>query len=84
MNKSLFKAILSTLLLLALLLLALTGFAMHFNTTGLVLGLPRYIVRQVHTVCAVFMSGAVLLHLALNLKTLLAEWRQGRRKKHEE
>lgn len=81
MSKPLFKAILSTLLLVSLVLLAVTGFAMHFNTTGLVLGLPRYIVRQAHTVCAVFMSGGIVLHFILNLKTLMAEWRQGRRKR---
>lgn len=81
MNKPLLKAILSTLLLLSFLLLAVTGFAMHFNSTGLVLGLPRYIVRSLHTVCAVVMSAAVALHFLLNLKTLLAEWKQGRRKK---
>ena len=81
MSKPLFKDILSTLLLVSLVLLAVTGFAMHFNTTGLVLGLPRYIVRQAHTVCAVFMSGGIVLHFILNLKTLMAEWRQGRRKR---
>ncbi|MBO7668026.1 MAG: DUF4405 domain-containing protein [Firmicutes bacterium] len=81
MNKLLFKAILSTLLFLSLLLLAVTGFAMHFNTTGLVLGLPRHVVRSLHTAGAVFMCVGVLLHLILNLKTLFAEWRQGRRRK---
>ena len=81
MSKTLLKAILSTLLLVSLVLLAVTGFAIHFNTTGLVLGLPRYIVRQVHTVCAVFMSGGIVLHFILNLRTLMAEWRHGRRKR---
>lgn len=84
MNKSLFKAILSTMLLLALLLISLTGFALYFNSTGQVLGLPRYVVRQIHAICAMVMLGAGLLHFALNLKTLRAEWRQGRRKNHEE
>jgi hypothetical protein len=81
MNRSLLKAVLSVVLLLCLLFLAVSGFAMHFNTTGLVLGLPRYLLRQLHTVCAAVMSAAVLLHLALNLKLLRAEWKQGRRKK---
>ena len=81
MNKPLLKAVLSTLLMISFLLLAVSGFAMHFNTTGLVLGLPRYLLRQLHTVCAAVMSAAVLLHLALNLKLLRAEWKQGRRNK---
>ncbi|MBQ6537193.1 MAG: DUF4405 domain-containing protein [Firmicutes bacterium] len=81
MNRFLLKAVLSAVLLLCLLFLAVSGFAMHFNTTGLVLGLPRYLLRQLHTVCAAVMSAAVLLHLALNLKLLRAEWKQGRRNK---
>ncbi len=81
MNRSLLKAVLSAVLLLCLLFLAVSGFAMHCNTTGLVLGLPRYLLRQLHTVCAAVMSAAVLLHLALNLKLLRAEWKQGRRNK---
>ena len=81
MNKPLLKAVLSTLLMISFLLLAVTGFAMHFNSTGLVLGLPRYIVRGLHTAGAAVMSAAVVLHFLLNLRTLLAEWKQGRRKK---
>ena len=81
MNRFLLKAVLSAVLLLCLLFLAVSGFAMHFNTTGLVLGLPRYLLRQLHTVCAAVMNAAVLLHLALNLKLLRAEWKQGRRNK---
>ena len=81
MNRSLLKAVLSAVLLLCLLFLAVSGFAMHFNTTGLVLGLPRYIVRGLHTAGAAVMSAAVVLHFLLNLRTLLAEWKQGRRKK---
>lgn len=83
MNKPLLKAILSTLLGVSLLLCLVTGLGLFISSTGMVLGLPRYLVRNIHAVSALVMTGAALLHLALNMKTLIAEWRQGGKKRRE-
>ena len=73
--KKLTKAILSSLLILVYLLLAFTGALLYFGKTGVVLGIPRYILRETHFWVAIAMCVLIPVHLFLNLRVYLAELR---------
>jgi len=66
MKKLSIKAIVSSLLLLILLFLAISGAMLYFGKTGLVLGFPRNALRNAHTYAAAFMCVLALIHLILN------------------
>lgn len=75
MRKPCVRALLSTLLLLCCLLIIITGAALYFAKTGMVLGIPRITVRQVHAACSLVMSLAMITHFVLNWKIYCQEMR---------
>ena len=81
------KAVLSVMLTLIFLFLAISGTALYFGKTGLILGIARATVRSAHTLAAVLMCGLVLTHVFLNRRIFTKELKTlGRRnenKKHD-
>jgi len=75
MRRSVLKAILSTLLILTLLILVFSGTLLYFGKTGVVLGVPRYMLRGIHFCAAVLMCVCAAIHLILNRKAYKAELR---------
>ena len=69
------RAILSSLLALLLLFMAISGAALYFNKTGMVMGFPRASLRQAHFIMAAALCLLLALHLALNFKQYMAELR---------
>ena len=69
------RAIISTLLIILLLCLAFTGALLHFGKTGVVLGIPRSVLRGIHFWVAVSLCVLALVHLILNIKQYKAELR---------
>ena len=82
MKKLSIKAILSVILILIFLILAFTGALLHFGKTGVVLGISRHILRQIHFWIAASMCVLIPVHLFLNLHTLRTELRTLRKNKH--
>ena len=72
MKRQSIKVILSTLLMLIVLFLAVTGTMLFFGKTGLVLGISRKVLREIHFYVAVSMCVLVAVHLVLNCKLYLA------------
>ena len=68
MKKSIIKAVISTLLLLTVLLLAATGALLYFGKTGLVWGISRYFLREFHFYMAIFMCVLAVVHMVLNFR----------------
>ena len=60
------KALLSSLLLLIFLFLAISGALLYFGKTGMVLGIPRYILRTAHTRAAAGMCVFLAAHIFIN------------------
>ena len=75
MKKLSIKAVLSTLLILVFLCLAFTGALLYFGKTGVVLGISRYMLREIHFWVAVTMCALIPVHLILNLRIFRAELR---------
>ena len=75
MKKLSFKAILSSLLILAFLFMASTGALLYFGKTGMVLGISRYLLREAHFWVAVSICVLIVVHFCLNLRVYLAELR---------
>ena len=75
MKKRVFKALLSTLLLLGLLYLAATGAMMYFAKTGVVLGVSRNALRVSHFWVALTTCACAAMHFILNFRIYLAEMR---------
>jgi len=73
MKKLPVKAIISSLLLLVLLFLAITGSMLHFGKTGVVMGFARSALRNSHTWAAALMCILVIIHLILNRRLYLSE-----------
>ena len=71
MKKANLKAIISSLLILVILFLAISGTALYFGKTGVVLGIARSSLRSVHAWVALFMCVLVVLHLLLNRRLYL-------------
>jgi len=84
MKKLSIKAILSIVLVLVFLALAFTGALLYFGKTGVVLGVSRHVLRQVHFWVAASMCTLVPVHLLLNLRTLRTELRTLRDNKRDE
>ena len=72
MKKPALKSILSTLLILMVLFLAITGALLYFGKTGMVWGISRYILREVHFYVAISMCVLAAIHLVLNCRLYLA------------
>jgi len=75
MKFSAVKAILSTLLLIAFLILVFSGALLYFGKTGVVWGISRYMLRGVHFCAAVLICICAPVHLFLNRKAYKAELR---------
>ena len=73
MKKIPFKAVISSLLLLAFLFLATSGSMLYFGKTGVVLGFARGALRDAHTLAAALMSVLVIIHLISNGRVFLSE-----------
>ena len=69
------KALLTSVLVLAFALMVLSGALLYFGKTGLVWGMPRYIIRSAHAATAVLLCIVVPTHLILNRRTYKAEIR---------
>ena len=75
MKKLPVKAVLSTLLMLLFCYLAFSGALLYFGKTGVILGIPRYVLRETHFWAAASMCVLIPLHLILNLGLYKAELR---------
>ena len=75
MKRPLIKAILSVLLVLIFVLLAFTGALLHYGKTGIVWGISRHILREVHFWVAISMCVLIPVHFVLNYRVLRAELR---------
>ena len=81
MKKLIIKAILSSLLILIYLLLAFTGVLLYYGKTGMVLGISRHVLREIHFWVAISMCALIPVHLLLNLRVFFAELRALRGKR---
>ena len=81
MRKLSVKAILSTLLMLLFVVLVFTGALLYFGKTGVVLGFPRHLLREVHFWVAVSTAALIVVHFCLNLRVYLAGLRALRGKR---
>ena len=78
MKKLSAKAVISTLLIIAFLLLAFTGALLYFGRTGMILGFTRHLLREVHFWSAASMCVLVPVHFILNLSVYRSELRSMR------
>ena len=81
MNRNTVKASVSTLMGLAFLAASLSGGALYLIPRGMIFGAARYIWYDAHAISALVAAVLAVLHFALNLRILRAEWRGARRKK---
>ena len=75
MKRPLIKAILSVILVLIFGLLVFTGALLYFGKTGIVWGISRHILREVHFWVAISMCILIPIHFVLNFRILRAEFR---------
>ena len=66
------KAVLSTLLILLFLCLVFTGALLYFGKTGVVLGISRHTLREIHFFAAVSMCVLIPVHLISNFRLYTA------------
>lgn len=76
MNRARLKGLVSTILIVAFLLSAVTGIVMLLIKDGMVLGLPRAYWKWAHHAGGLTMIAAMALHLPLNWKQYRAEIRR--------
>ncbi|MCL1849546.1 MAG: DUF4405 domain-containing protein [Clostridiales bacterium] len=69
------KAVLSTLLLLLFSYLAFSGTLLYFGKTGLVMGITRNTLRETHFWVALLETLLILVHLLINRRLFLQEWK---------
>jgi len=82
MKKMSVKAVLSSLLIIIFLFLAFSGALLYFGKTGMVWGISRAALREVHFWVACALCVLVPVHLILNLKLFKQELRSiGKRKR---
>ena len=79
MNKLKIKAVISSILILAVIFLAVSGALLFFGKTGVVLGIARSTLRNIHFWVAVSMCLLAAIHLFMNRKQYLAGLRRGKR-----
>jgi len=73
MKKLPVKAIISSLLLLTLLFLAVSGAMLYFGKTGMIMGITRNALRNAHTWGAALMCILCFIHLVLNRRLYFNE-----------
>ena len=79
MKLTVLRAVISTLLLLAFILLVFSGALLYFAKTGVVWGVPRYVLRSLHICAAAAMCVCAPVHLIINRRQYLAELRASRK-----
>ena len=79
MKKTSLKTAISTLLILFILSLALTGALLYFGKTGMIWGISRNVLREIHFWVAVVLCVLIVMHLILNRRLYLAGLRRGRK-----
>ena len=86
MNKLVFKAVISSILVLAVLFLAVSGALLFFGKAGMVWGIARSVLRSIHFWVAVSMCLLTVVHFALNRKQYQAGLRRlvGRGNRNDE
>ena len=70
-KKQFVKAVLSSVLLLLFLFLAVSGAMLYFGKTGMVMGVARHTLRQIHAVVALLMCLLIVVHFILNIRTYI-------------
>ena len=73
MKRMVIKAVLTTLLILVFLCLVFTGALLYFGKTGVVLGISRYALREIHFIAAVSICVLIPAHLFFNFQLYRAE-----------
>ena len=73
MNKLALKAVISTILLLIVLFLALTGAILYFGKTGVILGVSRHVLRNAHTLIGAVLCLFAAIHLGINMRVYRKE-----------
>jgi hypothetical protein len=73
MTRPRLKALLSSLLLLFLLIISVTGTMLYFGKTGLILGFRRASLLRFHARCSFGFLFLILCHVTLNFRVYLAE-----------
>ena len=73
-----FKAAVSTLLILMIIFLAFTGTLLYFGKTGMICGISRGVLRQIHFWAAAFICVLIIVHLVMNRRLYLAGLRARR------
>lgn len=84
MKLSAVKAVLSTLLIPVFLTLVLSGALLYFGKTGVIWGIPRYMIRNGHTAAAALMCIIIPIHFVINRRIYRAELRALGKKQNEE
>ena len=67
------KAILSTILILLFLYLAFSGALLYFGKTGMVMGVARSALREIHARAAFLLCVLVPVHFIINHRLYLSE-----------
>ena len=80
MKKPALKVILSTLMIIILLFMAVTGALLYFGKTGMVWGVSRGVLRGVHFYAAISMCVLAVVHFILNFRLYLAGLRAWRKR----
>jgi len=81
MKRMRIKALISSMLILLLLAVSVSGAILYFGKTGVVLGFTRAFLLRFHAWCGLLFLAFGACHLALNFKLLTQEIRRlyGRR-----
>ena len=69
------KALISILLMFLLLFSAFSGALLHIGKTGLILGVPRHVLRDAHALAAIAVCALSAAHVFLNRRFLAREIR---------
>ena len=73
MTRMRIKAMASIALFLFLLVISVSGAMLYFGKTGLILGVSRALLLNIHARCSLLFAALVILHLALNFSLLKEE-----------
>jgi len=73
MKRQQIKGILSTILIFIFLIVAISGIMLHFGRTGMILGIRRGMLRDVHVWAGFLMCLLIPVHLLLNRLLYIGE-----------
>ena len=80
MKKNKQRAIISTILLICTIIIAVTGLVLYFQQSGRVLGMPRKVIKDIHTWCGFVMVLGIIVHFIINLSIYIKEWKSFKKK----